>query len=179
MNRTQPVMLLPAEETDINEIYRLCQEVAEKSPLSKWGKDYPNEAILTEDVKSRTLYKVVLDGRIVSIIQIRDWNDFMKNEEAEDTGDWDTAIHHPCGLGRFCVSPSLQGKGLGRQILTAALQKAYRMGYDGAFFHVVGGNMPALHLYDSMGFHYTGEVDEYHMHFLCYEMKLNQEILSA
>lgn len=175
----QPEALLPAKLSDLSEIYSLCQEVAKKSPFSKWGKDYPNEEILSEDLGRRSLYKLVYKNRIASIIQIRPWKDFMENEQAEDIENWDAAISNPCALGRFCVSPSLQGTGLGRKILTATLKKAYQLGYDGAFFHVVEGNLPALHLYDSMGFHYTGEVDEYGMHFLCYEMKLDDSVLAV
>lgn len=173
MAGTELITLLQAEKEDLSEIHALCQEVAKKTPFSKWNSDYPNETILSQDIESRTLYKAVFENRIISVIQIRSWEDFMKNEENKDLSDWDETIHRPCGLGRFCVSPALQGCGLGRKILTAALKKAYDFGYDGAFFHVVEGNIPALHLYDSMGFHCAGDIEEYGLHFLCYEIKFD------
>lgn len=178
MDYIKQITLHHAEFTDLSEIYSLCQEIAKNSTFSKWSNDYPNKEILFQDIEGRTLYKVVHENSIISIIQIRSWDEFMKNEEANDLSTWDSTICHPCGLGRFCVSPSLQGAGIGRRVLESALIKAYKMGYDGAFFHVVKGNFPAIHLYESMGFHYVGNVDEYGLEFLCYEMKLDASKIS-
>lgn len=171
MDISEPVILTPAERADLSEICRLCRTVARENPSSKWDSHYPDSKILSGDIRSRTLYKVTENHRIISIVQIRPWEDFMRNEEVKDVSMWDLSIQHPCALGRFCVSPFLQGKGWGRRVFEEALRKADSMGYDGARFHVVEGNRAALHLYDSMGIRYTGDIDEYGIHFLCYEIK--------
>ena len=164
--------LILAGEEDLEEVLALCHDVARRTPSSQWGEDYPNRAILSRDIQVRSLYKVVREGKIVSIMQIRPWEDFQKGEEAPDTARWDPAIRKPCALGRFCVSPDCQGQGLGRQVMAATLKKAGTMGYDGAFFHVVMGNEIAVGLYESMGFRRAGEIHEYGLDFYCYEMKL-------
>jgi ribosomal-protein-alanine N-acetyltransferase len=55
----------------------------------------------------------------------------------------------------LCVRPDLQGRGLGRKLLTHLLDLARRAGADTMFLEVRVSNAPAIGLYDSMGF---GEV---------------------
>ena len=166
------VELVLARMEDLDEIFALCRDVAEKTPSSHWGEDYPTRGILAHDLQTQTLYKVTDGKKIVSIMSIRPWTVFMESEDADDIDGWDKSIHNPCALGRFCVSPACQHQGLGRRVMAASLEKAKEMGFDGAFFHMVKGNDIAQALYDSMGFECVGEVDEYGMGFLCFQMKL-------
>ncbi len=168
----EKIELIRAEEKDLDEIWALCELVREKTPSSGWDEHYPTRSILQSDIASESLYKIVLDGKIVSIMQIRSWEAFMKGEEADDHQDWNPQITNPCALGRFCVSPNCQGQGLGRRIMQATLEKARSMGYDGARFHTLATNGIATHLYESMGFRTAGRVAEYGMEFYCHEMKL-------
>ncbi len=168
----QKIELEKAESRELDEICALCTLVKERTPSSGWNEHYPTRAILAADLASQTLYKVVQDGKIVSIMQIRSWAEFMKDEEADDLQDWNPEIINPCALGRFCVSPDCQGQGLGRRVMMAALEKAKSMGYDGARFHTLVSNGIASHLYESMGFRTAGKIAEYGMEFYCHEMKL-------
>ena len=108
-------------------------------------------------------------GKIISIMKIISWTEYMKGEEAESYG-WSEEIRNPCALGRFCVSPDLQGRGLGRRIMQASLAKAGSMGFDGARFHTVTVNRIAQHLYDKMGFRRVGMIHEFGLDFICYEI---------
>ncbi len=171
MQQTEELKLTKATLEDLDEIWALCCEVKEKVPTSGWNDNYPTPEIYTEDLKSQTLYKVMQGGKIISIMQIRDFADYLKGEENEDTKNLDLGLENPAALGRFCVSPDLQGHGLGRRIMQLSLDKAKAMGYDGVFFHVISGNDNALHLYDSMGFSCIGMTEEYGLHLYCYTMK--------
>lgn len=166
------IELVKAEEQDLDEIYAMCVLVKERTPSSGWDEHYPTRSILEADLASKTLYKVVQEGKIVSIMQIRSWAEFMKGEEVDDLQDWNPEITRPCALGRFCVSPDCQGQGLGRRVMTATLEKAKAMGYDGARFHTLASNGIATHLYESMGFRTVCKIAEYGMEFYCHEMKL-------
>ena len=166
------IELVQAPESDLDEIHTLCQTVASRTPSSGWNEHYPNREILQQDLAAHSLYKVMHEGKILSIMQIRPWADLMAGEEADDISTWDASVHNPCALGRFCVAPDFQGKGLGRRIMTASLEKARELGYDGAQFHTLKTYDAANHLYLSMGFHMAGQVREYGMEFNCYEMKL-------
>ena len=164
-------VLTKALPEDLDEINALCREVALKTPSSQWDEHYPSRELLQRDIASGSLYKVLHQEKIISIMQIRPWADFAGDEDESNV--WDSKAKNPCGLGRFCVSPELQGHGLGRRIMTASLEKARELGYDSAMFHAIEGNDVANHLYESMGFIRLGELQEFGMDFICYEMKLS------
>ena len=171
MQQTETLSLETATLADLDEIWCLCQEIKAKNPSCKWNENYPTREIYTEDLRTNSLYKVVENGKIISIMQIRSFEDFLKGEENEDTKNLDLGMDHVAALGRFCVAPSLQGRGLGRRIMQLSLDKAKALGYNGVFFHVIDGNDNALHLYDSMGFSCIGTTEEYGLHLHCYTMK--------
>lgn len=166
------IELVQAQEADLDEIHALCQNVAACTPTSGWDENYPNREILRQDLATHSLYKVMHEGKILSIMQIRPWADLMAGEEVDDISTWDASVHNPCALGRFCVAPDFQGKGLGRRIMNASLEKARELGYDSAQFHTLKTDDAANHLYLSMGFHKAGQISEYGMEFNCYEKKL-------
>ena len=171
MEEIKPILMLCAPE-DIDEVYALCRLAAKDTPTTDWDGEYPSRQILEDDIARRALYKVMDGEAIISIMLIEPWSSYMSSEEADDIMTWDPGIKNPCALARFCVSPLMQGRGLGRKIMLASLAKAKEMGFDGAFFHASKANPLVLHLYDSIGFHRAGEVSEYGCNFICYEMKL-------
>lgn len=172
MEKISSIVLEKAAEQDLDEVYGLCQHVAANTPSSGWSSDYPSRGILAGDLSSRTLYKVMHEGKIISIMQIRPWAEFLKGEEADDITGWNKSAKNPCGLGRFCVSTDFQGQGLGRRVMQKTLEKAKELGFDDARFHAEAANPVANHLYESMGFCNVGTVNEYGITFNCYEMML-------
>lgn len=172
MEKISSIVLEKAAEQDLDEVYALCQHVAANTPSSGWSSDYPSCEILASDLSSQTLYKVMHAEKIISIMQIRPWALFLQGEEAEDITSWNPNTKNPCGLGRFCVSTDFQGQGLGRRVMQKTLEKAKEMGFDSARFHAEAANPVANHLYESMGFHKVGTINEYGITFNCYEMML-------
>ena len=164
-------VLTPAMPEDLEEIYALCRLAARDTKVTDWDDEYPNREILSGDIAAGALYKVIHEGKIISIMMARPWADYIAEDEAEDITTWDPDIKNPCALARFCVSPELQGHGLGRKIMMASLELVRTQGYDGVFFHASKANPLTLHLYDSIGFRRAGEVHEYGTDFICYEMK--------
>lgn len=164
-----PVLTL-AEEGDLDEIHALCRLAADKTQTTDWDEEYPSREILAGDIAARALYKVVHEGSIISIMLIRPWADYIADDEAEDITTWDDSVKNPCAMARFCVTPKLQGHGLGRKTMLASIAKARELGYDGIRFHASKANPLVLHLYDSIGYHRAGEVSEYGCDFICYEM---------
>ena len=160
-----------AEEKDLEEIYILSQAAAKVAVYSKWGEDYPTREILENDIKQQYLYKIEQDGKIYAIMKIMPWAEFQENEEADDIDTWDTSIKNPCSLGRFCISPELQGHGYGRKIMLYTMDFAKSLGYDGAFFHALDTDLVCLHLYDTLGYIRRGKVEEFGMGFICFEHK--------
>ncbi|MDF2544217.1 MAG: family N-acetyltransferase [Herbinix sp.] len=74
--------------------------------------------------------------------------------------DWDEK-EHECGIWRFMIASDQQGKGYGRKALTCALNIIKEAGkFDYVFLDYVPGNVVGKHLYESMGFIETGEIED-------------------
>ena len=164
--------MVRASLEDLDEIHALTRLAADRSKVTAWDEGYPNRAILTDDLKAGVLYKSVHEGKIISVMLIRPWGEYLAYEGDQDIETWDPAIQNPCGMARFCVDPRLQGRGLGRRMMQASIDKAREQGYDGIHFQAAKNNPLTHHLYDSMGFHRAGEVSEHHGDYICYEMQL-------
>jgi ribosomal protein S18 acetylase RimI-like enzyme len=55
-------------------------------------------------------------------------------------------------LARVAVAPSSRGRGHGRALVTAALERARSLGIESMTLNVSEDNEPALRLYTSLGF---------------------------
>ncbi|WP_312371446.1 GNAT family N-acetyltransferase [Lachnoclostridium sp.] len=74
--------------------------------------------------------------------------------------DWDEK-ERECSIWRFMIATDQQGKGYGRKALEYALNIIKEAGkFDYVFLDYVPGNVVGKHLYESMGFIETGEIDE-------------------
>lgn len=74
--------------------------------------------------------------------------------------DWDEKKRE-CSIWRFMITTDQQGKGYGRKALEYALniiKEAEK--FDYVFLDYVPDNVVGKHLYESMGFKETGEIDE-------------------
>lgn len=156
---------------DLDEIYALCRLVAQDTEVTDWDDEYPDHALLTEDINANHLYKIMHEGRIISIIMINSWA-AMAEDDGEDIDTWNPAFENACGLARFCIDPALQGQGLGRRIASSALEYAKTLGFDAVKLHAAMANPLTLHLYESMGFNKAGEIHLYEVDFACYEKAL-------
>ena len=164
--------MIPAAAEDLEEIHALARKAAACSKVTDWDDEYPNLEIFAEDLQGGGLHKAVHHGRIIAVIHIGSWADHLIREGEEDMDSWKSDFHNPCVLSRFCVDPDLQGRGLGRRMMGAAIECARTLGYDGIRFHASKSNPLVLHLYDSMGFRRTGEASFPYGDFICYEMQL-------
>lgn len=73
--------------------------------------------------------------------------------------DWDEK-EHECGIWRFMIADNQQGKGYGRKALEYAINIIKETGkFDYVSLDYVPGNVVGKHLYESMGFIETGEIE--------------------
>lgn len=74
--------------------------------------------------------------------------------------DWDEKARE-CSIWRFMIASNQQGKGYGRKALAYALHIINETGkFDSVTLDYVPGNVVGQHLYESIGFIETGEIDE-------------------
>ncbi len=62
----------------------------------------------------------------------------------------------------LCVDPANQGRGLGAQLLEHGLCSAVRLGAETAFLEVRPSNIPAIRLYERLGFGEVGTRPRYY-----------------
>lgn len=74
--------------------------------------------------------------------------------------DWDEK-ERECGIWRFMIAAHQQGKGYGRKALVYALNMIKETGkFDNVFLDYVPDNAVGKHLYESIGFVDTGEIED-------------------
>ena len=64
-------------------------------------------------------------------------------------------------LGMFCVSPALQNKGIGKQIMAAAERYAQQQGCPAVFMRVISIRNELIAWYERQGYYETGEVQQF------------------
>ena len=64
-------------------------------------------------------------------------------------------------LGMFCVSPALQNKGIGKQIMTAAELYARSRGCPAVFMRVISIRHELMAWYERQGYYKTGEIQAF------------------
>lgn len=67
-----------------------------------------------------------------------------------------------CHILNLCVRADVQGRGIGRKVLTHMLAHARQHGADSAFLEVRPSNQPALRLYRACGFNEVGVRKRYY-----------------
>ena len=89
---------------------------------------------------------------------------FVLNDDPQgkyENANWSTVI--PQGKYMVChtlaTNPSMQGRGIGREMVEYCIRYAKEHGYSGIRLDVVPDNVPARKLYEKCGFRYAGDVD--------------------
>jgi len=133
-----------ASEKDFTPVYDLYMD--EKSnpyltydPVSKDA----FKPIYIDLLKTKTLYIVKIDNDIVAVFRLIPKSDRQA---------------HTWYLGGFTIKRTMQGKGLGTEILSAIKKSAIENGKKRIELTVDINNMPAITLYKKMGFLVEGVV---------------------
>lgn len=127
-------------------------------------KDVAEVAILERECFStpwsEEQFNIALDQDIFSVFALRTGEGIVAY----------AAVYHAAGeleILNIAVRPALRRTGYGRRLLSLLLQVSVKMGITRAVLEVRTGNMPAIGLYESLGFrrvgvrpHYYKDTDE-------------------
>lgn len=144
-----PITLRKASNSDAKEIARQnAIYFGDEHSVSKDGEDAaPQRGMMMpeeEEKRGMTMYLAYADGEIAGKVH------------AQISG----GIGGIYGLG---VLPEFRGRGLGRAILVAGVEKLKEMGAIEIMLQVVTENANALHLYESCGFEVTSIMEYYEL----------------
>lgn len=136
---------------------RVVKHLCENVNYPKWTyKEYPSEGSVREKVEEGSQFMCLEDGEIVGAFVLND-NSQGKYENAKWSEKMKQGEYMVCHA--LATEPSLQGKGLGKQIVEFCIKYADEEGFLGIRLDVVPDNIPAKKLYEKCGFKYVGDVD--------------------
>lgn len=159
--RKDIMQIRKCRETEIVEVGAFYDEIVwwldNHINYPKWMyKIYPSESFVRESTMAGKQY-VCMKGRKLA-------GAFVLNDDPQGNyqkGKW--ARHIPDGeymvLHALAISPELQGKGLGAEIVRFCTEEAKSKGYKAFRLDIVPGNAPAQKLYEKSGFKYAGDAD--------------------
>lgn len=159
--------IVPATLMDAEEIYALYHRLMDMT-YSTWDEEYPSREIVEHDLENNHVLVMKNDaGKIVAAIAMT-----TDNEEFDSISTWYDDVTRWMTLSRLGVDQSMQGKGIAKQMLTAAMQECKKYGAQAVRFLVSKTNPIAQRAYAKLNFDICGEMICYDMPWLCYQKRL-------
>jgi ribosomal protein S18 acetylase RimI-like enzyme len=140
-----------ATKEDAEGLWKILEPMIRKGGTYVFSLDKSKESMMGYWMGAdKTTFAVERGGELVGT--------FYLKANQEGFGD------HVCNAG-FVVAPEAEGQGLGRWMGTIALEEAKKRGYLAMQFNfVIQTNLPAVHLWKSLGFSVLGEIPEAYRH---------------
>ena len=156
-------IITKAKPSDAAEVFALYRSIIGQ-PFCTWSDEYPTFAIVKRDIHTGSLY-VLKDSQGLLIAAAAAGPD----DELEDF-KWQPK--NPCELARVAVSLSMRNHGIGSHLLKYIIADVKIRGFDGIRMLVSVSNLPALAMYDKLGFKRMDIVHMFGFDFYRYQMIL-------
>ena len=146
-----------ADLNDFNDINKLYRNVI-KTTFTTWDKNYPSKDMIKDDILTERMLAMVSDDKIIGVAAIDDnkFNDTVK------VG----------GFARICISPKLQGKGLGTKFVKHILEVLKERGCKKVKLRVSMQNIAAIKMYEKCGFANIGTDINFDLEWFLFEKEL-------
>ncbi len=148
-------------QQDIEEVAALYDELNDylESHINYpgWMKGiYPIREDAEVGVAEQNLFVATEEGKIAGTVILN-----QKPEEAYDLADWQNDLEYDdiCVIHTLAIHPDFLHRGIGKEIMEYVLEYAEHMNRKAIRLDVYENNMPAIRLYEKMGFRYIGTVD--------------------
>jgi [ribosomal protein S5]-alanine N-acetyltransferase len=154
---TEIISIRLAEERDVERamvLVRDCIDGMRQAGIDQWDEWYPAQATLLSDARDRTLYLASLETE--PMIGILVLNEYQNPQYA--AVPWTTTGVRVAVVHRLMVDPRCQGRGIARQLMRYAEERAQELGYDALRLDAFTANPRALRLYHGLGYHDAGWV---------------------
>ena len=144
-------------DQDLDEICSLVKDAIvemEKNGIYQWDDIYPARSDFEEDIRNDNLYVVFDEDMLIAFYVIS-----AECDEQYKNGQWECEEDSAYILHRFCVSPKMQNRGLGKIILDHVEQQIKDMGYRSIRLDTFTQNPFAQRLYRHNGYEARGYAD--------------------
>lgn len=141
----------PAKEAETGELLALYKAVVGR-PFCVWDDEYPNLAVIKQDITEDNLFVLENAGRIIGAVSV-------VPETETDTAKKLSAGRKAGEFARVVIHPDLQGRRLSCALVSNVLQVMRKRGYEMVYIEVALKNIPAQRLYNGFGFKTVGEAE--------------------
>ena len=126
----------------------------EKNGIYQWDEIYPAREDFEEDIRNNYLYVVYEENELVAFYAISG-----ECDEQYNNAEWEYESDSAYVLHRFCVSPKVQNRGIGKKVLLHIEQQIKKMGYNSVRLDTFTQNPFAQKLYRHNGYESRGYAD--------------------
>lgn len=130
----------PDDADAIEALFEAAKRAGRASGTTDWDEGYPTREFIDEDIANGELWALREDERLLAVIS-------MLEEGFEDGLDAGWTDVHNCVLARLCVDPTLQGQGVGAEMMRLITLEAARQGFAATRHLASVHNPAALRLY--------------------------------
>ncbi|MCR5418055.1 MAG: GNAT family N-acetyltransferase [Lachnospiraceae bacterium] len=159
------MMIRMAKEEDRKEVLALYKMQLGRE-FCPWNDEYPGNETIDFDLERDSLFVMEDEGRIVAAISIEE------DEDVDNLTCWSADLQPGGELARLAVLPSMQNRGIARQMLQHGMTVLKQRGFKSIHFLVNKCNEKAIRSYAVFGFHTVGECHMYEQDMYCYEKEL-------
>ena len=162
-----------AEETDLDAVFEVVQSAVaemERRGIHQWDSLYPRREDFLEDIRKKTLYVGLLDGRIAVLFALS-----KECDEQYACGAWNDPGGEYRVIHRLCVDPAFQNRGVAKETLAHIENELRKRGVESIRLDVFCENPFALALYRGSGYEAVGAAHFRKGDFYLMEKRLNTE----
>lgn len=168
--------LKEADFTALRDFYwELIDKMQGSQFLPGWEKGvYPADEFLRDELAAGDYYALRVDGKLAAAMALNhSANDgYIGTNWAVEAGEGEFSVIHALG-----VMPDYHGQGLAKNLVVEAERLARESGEKALRLDVLDGNLPALRLYEGLGFEFRRKVRMFYedtgwTDFLLYELVL-------
>ena len=160
-----------ASEHDVDRVMTLiaaCIADMRKAGIEQWDDVYPDRPTLLQDARDGTLYLASVAAEpLVGVLVVNS----VQSPEYSDVS-WTIPGARIAVVHRLMIDPRYQRRGLARELMRFAEERAAALGCDCVRLDAYSKNPGALQLYDRLGYHDAGSVTFRKGVFRCFEKKL-------
>jgi GNAT superfamily N-acetyltransferase len=166
--------VIQAETRHVDEAWKVmerCRAVLDAQGIAQWDTVYPTRAVVESDVQRGALYVLEDDdGRCVGSVALDENQAEEYRQLAWTTAEPALVVH------RLTVDPSVQGRGLGNELMAFAEAHAARCGYVGVRLDAYTGNPRSEQLYRRRGYREVGQIRfaRRSLPFWCFELPVTR-----
>ncbi len=151
--------LYQATISDFEPIMAFYDDVIARTPemavYARWKKgQHPTSEGVRAYIEEGAMYLYRENGKIIGAMAVTMYqgDDYHAIEWSQKVDDNEAAVIHI-----LAVSPECQGKGIGSEMIRAAIALAKKSGMKAVRLDALASNIPAHKIYKSLGFEYRGK----------------------